>query len=71
LEKSATLNEVLESIDKLPLDDQEVVLELVHKRLIQLRRKALKKEIQQARKEFRDGKCKIVTPSELMKEIEP
>ena len=64
-----TFNEVLESADKLSLDDQETLLEVLHRRIIEHRREELSKEIGDAQKEFQEGKCKPTTPSDLMKEI--
>ena len=64
-----TFNKVLESADKLSLDEQEALTEVLHRRIIEHRRAELAKEIKDAQQEFKDGKCKPATPSELMKEI--
>jgi hypothetical protein len=64
-----TFNEVLESADNLPLDDQITLLEVLQRRVIEHRREELSKEIQDAQKEFQEGRCKPTTPSDLMKEI--
>ena len=63
------LNEVLESADKLSLDEQETLEEILHRRLIEHKRAELAKEIQNARQEYREGRCQPATPSELIKEI--
>ncbi|MBU1262598.1 hypothetical protein KKG61_02750 [bacterium] len=64
-----TFNEVLESADKLSLDEQEILREALHRRLIEHRRAELAKEIQDAQQEYKEGGCQSATPSELMKEI--
>ncbi|MBN1903143.1 hypothetical protein JW926_17610 [Candidatus Sumerlaeota bacterium] len=64
-----TFNEVLESADNLSLDDQITLLEVLQRRIIEHRREELSKEIQDAQKEFQEGKCNPTTPSDLMKEI--
>ncbi len=64
-----TFNDVLESADKLSLDEQETLTEVLHRRLIEHRRAELAKEIQNAQQEFQEGSCRPATPSELMKEI--
>ncbi|MEW6607431.1 MAG: hypothetical protein AB1414_08255 [bacterium] len=64
-----TFNKVLESADKLSLDEQETLTEVLHRRIIEHRRAELSKEIQDAQQEFKEGKCKPATPSELMKEM--
>ena len=67
--KVMTFNKVLESADKLSLDEQETLTEVLHRRIIEHRHTELAKEIQDAQQEFKKGKCKPATPSELMKEI--
>lgn len=66
---TVVLNEVLESADKLSLDEQETLTEILHQRLIEHRRAELAKEIQNAQQEYRENLCQPVTPSELTKEI--
>ncbi len=58
-----TFGEVLESADRLSLDEQETMMDVLH------RRAELVKEIQNAQQEFKEGECKPITPSELMREI--
>ena len=64
-----TFNDVLESIDKLSFDEQETLMEVLHRRLIEHRRSVLSKEIQNAHDEFREGSCKPAAPSDIIKEI--
>ena len=69
MHNGTTFNDVLESIDKLTLDEQETLMEVLHRRLIDYRRSELSEEIRDAQQEFREGACKRATPSEIMKEI--
>ena len=64
-----TFNDVLESVDKMSLEEQETLTEVMHRRIIERKRAALVREIKEAQKEFKDGSCQPVTPSDLMKEI--
>jgi hypothetical protein len=64
-----TFGEILESADRLALDEQETLMEVLHRRIAERRRAELAKEIQNAQEEFRQGTCKPATPSELMREI--
>jgi hypothetical protein len=61
--------DVLESIDKLSLEEQETLIEILHRRIIERRREELARDIQQAQQEFQAGQCRPVTPTELMDEI--
>lgn len=63
--------ELLEAADKLSLDEQEALMEILNKRVIEHRREELVKDIQNAQKEFKEGSCMPATPSELMTEIVP
>ena len=64
-----TFNDVLESVDKLSLDEQETLTEVLRRRLIEHRREELAREIKDAGGEFQDGSSKPATSSEIMKEI--
>ena len=61
--------EVLEAADKLTLEEQESLIDILHRRMVEQRRAELKKDIQQARKEFRKDQCEPATPAEIMKDI--
>ena len=69
MRNAMTFSEILESADELSLDEQETLMEVLHRRIIEHRRAGLVKEVQNAQQEFKEGKCKPTTPSELMKEI--
>lgn len=60
---------VLEAIDALSLDDQEALMGVFRRRLIEQRRNALAQEIAEAEAEFDAGGCEPRTPEELMREI--
>jgi len=64
-----TFAEILEAADQLPLEDQENLIDILQKRLRDGRRANLVKDVQEAQKEFAEGKCQAVTPEQLMEEI--
>ena len=69
--KSLHFGEVLESIEALSLEDQEILRDILHRRIIERRREELVHDVQQAQQEFQVGACRLVTPEELMNEIMP
>jgi hypothetical protein len=69
MEKVASFAEVLEAADELPLDDQESLAEILHRRVIERRRGELAREALQARQEFEQGDCRPATADDLMSEI--
>lgn len=64
-----SFTEVLERADGLSLDEQETLMDVLHRRMIDHRRAELVKEIQKAQQEFKKGQCKSATVSEIMREI--
>ena len=64
-----TFSDILESADRLSLDEQETMVDVLNRRIIEYRRAELVKEIRDAQHEFEQDKCKPTTPSALMKEI--
>ena len=68
-ENRMPFGEVLEVADKLSLNEQETLIEVLQRRIIERRREELAEEIQVAQQEFLAGHCRPVTSAELMKEI--
>ena len=63
--------EVLEAVDRLSPEEQETLMEIVHRRLAEQNRKRLVAEVQEARAEFAEGRCRPATADEIMAEIVP
>jgi hypothetical protein len=64
-----TFAEILESVDQLPLEDQENLMSILQNRLRDRRRSERVRDVQEAQKEFAEGKCQPVTPKQIMEEI--
>ncbi len=64
-----TVSDILEAADRLPLDEQESLINLLQNRLRQRRRAARVRDVQEAQDEFAAGKCQPVTPEQLMQQI--
>ncbi len=69
VKSTVPFGEVLETIDRLPLEEQEELIEIVRRRVIEQRRTELAKDIREAQEEFRKGHVRPATPDELMAEI--
>jgi len=61
--------DVLEAANQLSHDEQEELIDILHRRLALASRQRLVAEIKESRQEFADGRCLPATPSELMREI--
>ena len=63
--------EVLEAVDQLPMADQEILVEIVRRRVAERGRARLADEIQESQREFESGGCRAATVDELIGEILP
>ncbi len=61
--------DLVEMIDRLSLDERQSLVEVVRQRLAEDERRRVAASIRLARAEHRRGRCKPVTPEELMREI--
>ena len=64
-----SFDQIVGLVDGLSLPQKESLVEILSKRLVEQRRKALQKEVREAQREYKAGKCAVVSPSELMKEL--
>ncbi len=63
------LDRVLDSAEALSFDEQEALLEILQKRLLESRRARLAKDMHEAEEEFSKGKCNAADAATLFKEI--
>ena len=59
----------LDAAGRLSIDEQEALVEIVHRRTVEQRRERLLKDVQDAEREYQAGSCQPTTPSDLMREI--
>jgi len=64
-----TFDQIVGLADALSLPQKESLVDILSRRLVEQRRRVLRKDIREANREFRAGKCRSVTPAELMREI--
>jgi hypothetical protein len=69
MKKEVSFAEVLEAADNLSLDEQETIIDILYRRMIEHRRKELTQEVKEAQKEFQEGRCRPAAPAEIIKEI--
>lgn len=66
----ATFDEVLDAIERLPIDEQADLLKVVQRRLAEHARQRIVADIKQARSEFRNGEAQPTSVEDLMREIQ-
>ncbi|MEA5558187.1 hypothetical protein [Nodularia spumigena] len=64
-----TFEEVLNLVTDLPLDQQELLISILQRRIADMRRKELASSSQQALAEFRTGNLKPQTATEAIAEL--
>ncbi|WP_204151069.1 hypothetical protein [Leptolyngbya sp. CCY15150] len=69
-EQSSTFQRAIETIETLSLNDQEALLELLQKRLIEQRRKILMREIAEVRQEYAQGQVQFGSVADFMAELD-
>jgi hypothetical protein len=65
----AKFSEVLEAASDLSTDEQESLLDILHRRLIERKRLQLAREIEEARVEFAAGQLRPASADEIMNEV--
>ncbi len=66
---SHRFQDLIETIEALPLDDQELLIEIVRSHLIQRRRADLEAEVAEAREAYKKGEVRRGTVDDLMKDL--
>lgn len=67
---SSPFQDLLERIDRLPVADQEALVEIVHRRLVDLRRREIAANAQATVQAFREGRASYGTIDDLRRELE-
>jgi ribosomal protein S4 len=64
-----TFQKALDVVESLPEEQQETLIDIIRRRLVEHKREVLAEHIRQAREEYRHGKVKRGTVKDIMKEI--
>ncbi len=64
-----TFSAVLDAADALSPQEQETLIDILRHRIAESNRQRLIEEVQEARRDFAQGKCQEATADEIMREI--
>lgn len=67
--EAKSFGEILDAADRLSLEEQEVLIDVLSRRAADRRRDQLGRDIRKARKEFKEGRIRSATPDDIMSEI--
>jgi len=68
--EQATFDEVLDAVEGWPAEQQAQFVEVVQRRLAESRRAQIVRDLEEGRRELRQGTVKAGTVDEIMREIE-
>ena len=69
MEQAISFQEALEAVETLSIDEQETLVDIVQKRLIERARQRLAADIEESRWEFAQNCCQAVSVESLMDEL--
>jgi hypothetical protein len=68
--ETSAFQQVIELVESLSLEDREILLDILQKRLCQQRRADLSREIGEIRQEFAEGKVQFGSVDEFLEELD-
>lgn len=68
--KTSALQQAIESVESLPIEDQEILLDILLKRLQERRRTNLYQEVREIKQEFAEGNVKFGSVDQFLAELD-
>jgi hypothetical protein len=69
MDNTATFSNALELADHLPIEEQEMLINVLKHRLVERRRKILVSNVENSRQDFENGVCLPASVEDIMKEV--
>ncbi|MBI5324680.1 MAG: hypothetical protein HZB41_05325 [Ignavibacteriae bacterium] len=64
-----TFNDLVDTVDELPYEEQEVLVDIINKRIIERKRNEIINDVIQGRKDYQEGNVRRGTVADLMKDL--
>jgi hypothetical protein len=68
--KTSAFQQAIESVESLPLEDQEILLDILQKRLQERRRTNLYQEVSAIKQEFAEGNVKFGSVDQFLGQLD-
>jgi hypothetical protein len=68
--KTSAFQQAIESVESLPLEDQEILLDILQKRLQERRRTNLYQEVSAIKQEFAEGNVKFGSVDQFLAQLD-
>jgi hypothetical protein len=69
MKESTSFADVLDAAGKFPVEEMEEISEILHKRVIEIRRKELARDVKSARAELKSGRIKKSSAQDIINEL--
>jgi hypothetical protein len=69
MQNTTPFADVLDAAARLTIPEQEELVDILHRRMIEQRRAELAEDTRDAEREFLTGGCRPASPSDLIKEV--
>ncbi|MDD4163421.1 MAG: hypothetical protein PHW87_13180 [Methanothrix sp.] len=66
----SSFQELIESVESLPLDDQQMLLNIINMRIIERRRDELVTDMEESLDAYRKGEVRIGTVDDLLRDLD-
>jgi hypothetical protein len=66
----SSFQEIIESVESLPLDDQQMLLDIINMRIIERRRDELVSDMEESLEAYRKGEVRIGTVDDLLRDLD-
>ena len=70
MQNTSTFQSAISAIEALSIEEQTLLIEIIHKRLQQQKPNQLKQEIEEVRQEYKEGKVTFGSVEDFMNELE-
>ena len=64
-----SFQELIESVEALPLDDQQILMDIINRRIIEQRRDELVADMEESLEAYRKGEVRIGTVDDLLRDL--
>ena len=69
MSQAITFQQAIDTVELLPVEDQETLIDLIRRRLVEHRRAAIAQNVQQSVQAVREGRAQVGTVADLRRDL--
>ena len=66
----SSFQELIESVEALPLDDQQILMDIINRHIIEQRREELFSDMEESLEAYRKGEVRVGTVDDILKDLD-